>query len=87
MKLPLLWLNDYIDPGLPTEELVERLAMTGTEVDRVHRHGVDALEHFRVGRVLTAERHPDADRLTVCTVDIGDGEIHQIGRPQCEQIG
>ena len=48
--------------------------MTGTEVDRVHTHGVTALEHFRVGRVLSAERHPDADRLTVCTVDIGDGE-------------
>ena len=48
--------------------------MTGTEVDRVHTHGVTALEHFRVGRVLSAERHPDADRLTVCTVDIGGGE-------------
>ena len=52
--------------------LEERLTMTGTKVEAVHRHGVGALEHFRVGRVLTAERHPDADRLTVCTVDVGD---------------
>ena len=52
--------------------------MTGTEVDRIHHHGVAALEHFRIGRVVTAERHPDADRLSVCTVDLGDGEPHQI---------
>ena len=52
--------------------------MTGTEVDRVHTHGVTALEHFVVGRVLTAEQHPDADRLTVCTVDVGDGDPSQI---------
>ena len=78
MRLPLLWLHDHVDPGLSAEELAERLAMTGTEVDRVHRHGVAALEHFRVGKVLSAERHPDADRLTVCTVDLGEGEPHQI---------
>src|SRR5687768_3510545 len=48
--------------------------MSGTEVDRIHTHGVTALEHFRVGRVLSAERHPDADRLTVCVVDVGDDE-------------
>ena len=42
MRLPLLWLHDYCDPGLPAGELAERLAMTGTEVDRVLTHGVDA---------------------------------------------
>jgi phenylalanyl-tRNA synthetase beta chain len=74
MRLPLFWLHDYCDPGLTAQELANRLAMTGTEVDRVHTHGVTALEHFRVGRVLSAERHPDADRLTVCVVDVGDGD-------------
>jgi phenylalanyl-tRNA synthetase beta chain len=77
MKLPLLWLHDYCDPGLDADALAERLALTGTEVDRVHRHGVDALEHFRIAKVVRAERHPDADRLTVCLVDLGDG-----GEPQ-----
>ena len=48
--------------------------MTGTEVERVHTHGVTALDHFVVGRVLSAEQHPDADRLTVCTVDVGEGD-------------
>jgi phenylalanyl-tRNA synthetase beta chain len=79
MRLPLLWLHDYTDPGIPIEELEDRLTMTGTKVEAVHRHGVAALEFFRVGRVLSAERHPDADRLSVCTVDVGDGgEPHQI---------
>jgi len=78
MRLPLLWLHDHVDPCLPADELATRLAMTGTEVDRVHRHGVGALEFFRVARVLSAERHPDADRLTVCLVELGDGEPHQI---------
>jgi phenylalanyl-tRNA synthetase beta chain len=78
MRLPLLWLHDYCDPGLPAEKLGERLALTGTEVERIFTHGVTALENFVVGRVLTAERHPDADRLTVCTVAIGEGDTSQI---------
>ncbi len=78
MRLPLLWLHDYANPGLEASKLAERLAMTGTEVDRVLTHGVAALDSFVVGRVLTAERHPDADRLTVCTVAIGEGDVAQI---------
>jgi phenylalanyl-tRNA synthetase beta chain len=78
MRLPLLWLHDYCDPGLEPFELATRLALTGTEVDRVHTHGVTALEHFVVGKVLRSERHPDADRLSVCLVDTGSGEPSQI---------
>jgi len=78
MRLPLSWLADYVDPELPAAELATRLAMTGTEVDRVHHHGVGALEHFVVGHVLEAAKHPDADRLTVCRVDVGEDEPAQI---------
>ena len=78
MRVPVLWLNDYCDPGLSTYDLEHRLTMTGTKVEAVHRHGVDALEHFAVGRVLSADRHPDADRLTVCSVEVGDGDVRQI---------
>ncbi len=78
MRVPLSWLADYVAPALGPRELATRLAMTGTEVDRIHHHGVDAVEHFVVGRVLTAEPHPDADRLRVCTVDVGEGEPSQI---------
>jgi phenylalanyl-tRNA synthetase beta chain len=78
MRVPIEWLHEYCAPDLPVDELATRLAMTGTEVDRVDHHGVGALEHFVVGRVLRAEPHPDADRLTVCVVDIGGGEESQI---------
>src|SRR6201991_3209712 len=78
MRLPLLWLHDYCDPGLEPFDLAAKLALTGTEVDRVHAHGVTALEHFVVGKVLESGRHPDADRLSVCLVDTGSGEPSQI---------
>src|ERR1700742_1312037 len=78
MRVPLTWLREYCDPDLDAFALADRLAMTGTEVERVERHGVTALEHFVVGKVLEAGRHPDADRLSVCLVDTGDGEPSQI---------
>ncbi|UGS36214.1 phenylalanine--tRNA ligase subunit beta [Capillimicrobium parvum] len=74
MRLPLSWLFEYCEPMMTPRDIATRLAMTGTEVGRIHRHGVDALEHFVVGKVLTAEQHPNADRLRVCTVDVGDTE-------------
>src|SRR4051812_29449093 len=52
--------------------------MTGPEVERTPRHGVGALDAFVVGRVLSAEPHPDADRLRVCKVAVGEGDVAQI---------
>jgi phenylalanyl-tRNA synthetase beta chain len=78
MRVPIEWLHEYSAPELDAFALAERLAMTGTEVERVERHGVTALEQFVVGKVLEAGRHPDADRLSVCLVDTGDGEPSQI---------
>jgi phenylalanyl-tRNA synthetase beta chain len=78
MRVPVEWLREYCRPELDTAALADRLAMTGTEVERVEHYGVDALEQFVVGRVLTAEQHPEADRLRVCTVDVGEGEPSQI---------
>ena len=74
MRVPIAWLREYCDPGVPAEEIADTLTMSGIKVERLHRVGVGDPAEFVVGRVLTAERHPDADRLTVCTVDIGDGE-------------
>jgi phenylalanyl-tRNA synthetase beta chain len=74
MRTPYSWLREYCDPGLPAAELAERLAMTGTEVERVTTAGPPSGEGFVVGKVLSAEPHPDADRLRVCAVDTGDGE-------------
>jgi phenylalanyl-tRNA synthetase beta chain len=78
MRVPVDWLHDYVRPDLGLRELAERLALTGTEVEGIHPHGVGAVEGFVVGKVLSAEQHPDADRLRVCIVDVGDGEPSQI---------
>jgi phenylalanyl-tRNA synthetase beta chain len=78
VRVPIEWLHDYVKPPLDALALAERLAMTGTEVERVERHGVAALENFVVGRVLEAEQHPNADRLRVCLVDTGEPEPQQI---------
>jgi phenylalanyl-tRNA synthetase beta chain len=78
MRVPFSWLREYCDPGVGAGELAERLAMTGTEVERVVSVGPPSAEGFVVGRVLTREKHPDADRLSVCTVDTGDGESRTI---------
>jgi phenylalanyl-tRNA synthetase beta chain len=73
MRVPYSWLREYCDPGTGPGELAERLAMTGTEVERVGVVGPPAVDGFVVGKVLSAEPHPNADRLRVCTVDTGDG--------------
>ena len=78
MRVPIEWLHEYCAPTLDARALADRLAMTGTEVERVEHHGVGALERFVVGRVLEAGPHPNADRLSLCRVDIGDGETAQI---------
>jgi phenylalanyl-tRNA synthetase beta chain len=78
MRVPIEWLHEYTRPDLGLRELAERLALTGTEVDGIHSHGVGAVDGFVIGRVISAERHPDADRLTVCVVDVGDGPPEQI---------
>jgi phenylalanyl-tRNA synthetase beta chain len=71
MRVPLDWLREYCDPALDAHGIEERLTMTGTKVEAIHHHGVGAPEHFVVGKVLSCERHPDADRLSVCEVDLG----------------
>jgi phenylalanyl-tRNA synthetase beta chain len=73
MRVPYSWLCEYCDPGVEAGELAERLAMTGTEVERVGSVGPPAADGFVVGRVLEREPHPNADRLSVCAVDTGDG--------------
>ncbi len=73
MKVPYSWLREYCDPGLPVEELADRIAMRSAEVERVSRLGPPDPDGFVVGKVLSAGPHPDADRLSVCEVDTGDG--------------
>jgi phenylalanyl-tRNA synthetase beta chain len=78
MRVPLEWLHEYCAPHMDAHTLAELLALSGTEVERVEHHGVDALENFVVGQVLERHKHPDADRLSVCMVDIGGSTASQI---------
>ena len=73
MKVPYSWMAEYCDPGLEPEVLAERLAMTGTEVERVAKAGPPDPSGFVIGNVTEAGAHPDADRLSVCQVETGDG--------------
>ncbi|HEU4392160.1 MAG TPA: phenylalanine--tRNA ligase subunit beta [Solirubrobacterales bacterium] len=72
--MPYSWLREYCDPGVAVEEIAERLVMTGTEVERIGGVGPPSGDGFVVGKVISAEQHPNADRLRVCKVDSGDGE-------------
>jgi phenylalanyl-tRNA synthetase beta chain len=78
MRVPFSWLREYCDPGIDAGPLAERLAMTGTEVERVGLLGPPTADGFVIGKVLEREKHPDADRLSVCTVDTGDGDPRTI---------
>ncbi|HYT52508.1 MAG TPA: phenylalanine--tRNA ligase subunit beta [Gaiellaceae bacterium] len=82
MRVPLSWLREYVPIEMPLDELAEKLSVAAAEVEGIERIGVtDAdgnLERFRVGRVLEAEKHPNADRLQLCRVDTGEGEPRQI---------
>ena len=63
MRVPYSWLQSYCDSGLSPSELAERLAMRTTEVERIDHVGAPSAEGFVVGRVISAEQHPNADRL------------------------
>jgi phenylalanyl-tRNA synthetase beta chain len=72
MRVPYSWLREYCDPGVGIEELADRLVMTGTEVERIDVVGPPKPDNFVVGKVTEAVQHPDADRLRVCTVEVGE---------------
>ncbi|HEU4449176.1 MAG TPA: phenylalanine--tRNA ligase subunit beta [Gaiellaceae bacterium] len=82
MQVPVSWLREYVEVDAPTVEIAERLAIATGEVERIARRGVADVDGnlglYRVGRVLAAGKHPNADRLQLCTVDVGEGEPRQI---------
>ncbi|WP_020153722.1 phenylalanine--tRNA ligase subunit beta [Caldibacillus debilis] len=77
MLVSFKWLEDYVSLPVTPEELAEKITRSGIEVDGIHLKGQD-FDHLVAGRVLKCERHPNADKLTVCLVDIGEGEPVQI---------
>lgn len=71
MRVPWSWMSEYCDTGLEPLELAEKMAMTGTEVERVAQPAIDDSSRFVIGRITAVQSHPDADRLSVCEVDDG----------------
>ena len=76
------WLREYAETRASTAEIAERLGISSLEVERVIDVGVadeeGNLGHFVVGRVVSAEPHPNADRLQLCQVDVGNADPQQI---------
>ncbi|HET9336609.1 MAG TPA: phenylalanine--tRNA ligase subunit beta, partial [Sphingomicrobium sp.] len=77
MKFSLSWLKDHLETDADAATVAETLTRIGLEVEGV-QNPAEALKPFKVARVLTAERHPQADKLQVLTVDTGCGEALQV---------
>ena len=72
MKFTLSWLKEHLDTDEPLEKLADKLTMIGLEVEHIDDRAKQ-LSPFTIARVISAEQHPNADRLRVCMVDTGNG--------------
>jgi len=71
MKVPILWLNDYVQvDDVPVKELSDKLVGVGFEVEEIIYTG-EGIENVVVGKILDIKKHPDANKLQICMVDVG----------------
>jgi phenylalanyl-tRNA synthetase beta chain len=77
MKTTLAWLKTHLETSAALDDIVGALVMLGLEVDAVENRGKD-LAPFIVARVVSAERHPNADKLRLCVVDTGKGQVQVV---------
>jgi phenylalanyl-tRNA synthetase beta chain len=77
MRVSEKWLKEWVDHGLETQALADRLTMAGLEVDAIEP-AAGEFSGVVVGHVTAVEAHPDADKLRVCQVDDGSGETHTV---------
>ncbi|PHS79395.1 MAG: phenylalanine--tRNA ligase subunit beta [Rhodospirillaceae bacterium] len=85
MKFTLNWLKDHLDTDATLTEVSERLTMLGLEVEGIEDRS-QGLEEFVIGEILTAEKHPDADKLQVLTVDNGTEQFQVVcGAPNAKK--
>ncbi len=84
MKFTLSWLKDHLETDKPLDALTEKLTMIGLEVEDVS-NPAEALAPFHVAHVISAEQHPNADRLRVCIVDTGTEKVQVVcGAPNAK---
>lgn len=86
MKFSLNWLKELAPVPWTTEEVIERLTMSGVEVEGVFPQG-KGFDHIVVAQVLTSEKHPNADRLSVCEVDTGQGKAQIVCGAKNYKVG
>ena len=86
MNVSVKWLKEYVDFDLSPEALAERLLMLGMEIESIKQLG-EGLDRVVVGRINTVEKHPQADKLVLCNVDVGSGTDTQIvcGAPNARE--
>jgi phenylalanyl-tRNA synthetase beta chain len=77
MKFSLSWLKEHLETDASAQEIADKLTAIGLEVEELS-NPAEAFAPFRVAKVLTAEKHPQADKLQVLSVDTGDGEAIQV---------
>ena len=77
MRLSLNWLKDYVDIDMPPADLANLLTMSGLEVEAMESIG-QSLEEVVAAKILSLKRHPGADKLFVCQMDTGNGEVQVI---------
>ena len=78
LRVPVSWLHEYVDFTAPAEEVAERLHMAGMEVDRVERTGGSWGDKVHVGTIAKLEKHPNADKLQLATVEYGRGRVKTV---------
>lgn len=77
MNLPISWLKEYVDIDCSTQKFMDDITLSGSKVEAVENKG-DAISNVVVGKVLSIEPHPDADKLVITKIDVGNGEPLQI---------
>ena len=86
MKITFDWIKDHLDTKLKEDKLLEQLTNVGLEVEGVENLSA-GLDLFKVAKILKTEKHPNADRLKVCDVDVGEKETKKVvcGAPNARE--
>ena len=77
MIVSLEWLKDYTDVNVSPEEFCDRMIMSGSNLETMEKAGED-MQKVVVGKIVKIEKHPDADKLVVCQLDVGQEDLLQI---------
>ena len=86
MKITFDWLKNHLDTKLSEDKLLDQLTNVGLEVESVENL-YEGLDLFKVAKIMKTEKHPNADRLKVCDVDVGQKELKKVvcGAPNARE--